>query len=115
MFGCNWVDLVLILSFFAVVQDGKKSDFVTEILKVIGILLATFVTLHYYVKLSALLHGKVFVPQNHRDLFAYLLLIGLMLLMVTMIRGGWLILLGIEVSSVVEKWGKILTASLRAY
>ena len=115
MVSFNWVDLVLIAVFFAIVYDGQKSDLVTEILKVVGIILATFVTLHYYTQLSVLLHGKVFVVQEYKELFAYALLIGLMMLMITMIRGGWLILLGIEISPWLEKWGRIITASIRAY
>jgi uncharacterized membrane protein required for colicin V production len=115
MFGFNWVDLILLVAFFAVMNDGKKSDLITEILKAVGTILATFVTLHYYIKLSALLQGKVFVPQDYRDLFSYAFLIGLMLIMITMIRNGWLILLGIDVAPFLERWGKTIVAGVRAY
>ena len=114
MIPFNWVDVFLLFYIVLIIKDGEKSDVVTEVLKLIGILLGTFISLHYYVVLGHFIQGTIFVPAGMEQLYGYGILLAGIVLLIPFIRRGWLVLLNVELPVKIEKTGRILLSFIRA-
>ncbi len=60
----NWVDVGLLILLVRVVFISVKTGFVTEVFKLLGVLLALFVSLHYYAILAAVLAKKTTLAEQ---------------------------------------------------
>ena len=69
----NWVDILILAIVAGMIYSGNKSDFITECFKLLGIFLATFLGLHYYIPLSSIVGKQLLIPAKYQEFFAFIL------------------------------------------
>ncbi len=112
--GFNWVDILIGVILVRAVFVGAKRGIVIETFKLVGIIFAVFITLHYYSGMSKSLQDKMHLPQGAADLFSFSVLWGLINLIFKLIRDGFLMLFKMEAThSILDKWGGMFVAVLR--
>ena len=111
----NWVDLLILVVFVRILYIGRKQGFVIESLKLISVVIATYIGLHYYNILGHFFHERLFFPEIFKDIFAFVLLIVLTTLLLMLIRTGFLFLFKIEPHPILNQVGSLVLAALRAY
>jgi uncharacterized membrane protein required for colicin V production len=110
----NWVDILIGFIIVRSVYIGASRGLVIELFKLLGIFFATFITLHYCGKLAALFQGNVGIPLWIVELLAFLILWFAVVLIFTLIREGWLLLLKVEAATaILDKWGGGLLGLIR--
>lgn len=109
----NWVDILAGIILIRAIYVGIRRGFVVEILKLIGVLCAIFIALHYYTGVSAFLQSKVHLPKAPSDFFSYGFLWAIVILIFKFIREGLTILFKIEAHSVFDKWGGLVLSLVR--
>lgn len=103
----NWVDLFVLTLLFRIGYIAKKTGTFIEIFKLLGIILATYFSLHYYVSFSDFLNktGNLkSVPIEMIDFIALIILIGATYLMIWFCREGLQRFVKVEVINSVNKW-----------
>ncbi len=53
----NWVDVALVILLVRVIFIGVKNGFIAEVCKFLGVFLALYISLHYYVIVASKIHG----------------------------------------------------------
>jgi uncharacterized membrane protein required for colicin V production len=84
---------------------GRRSGFISELLRLAGIIFSTFVILHYYFLFGSFLKERFFIPATVNDFAAFAVLMVTAIVVFFLIREGWLIVFKVEVKSAVNKWG----------
>lgn len=110
----NWVDILVAAIVIRIIYIGIKRGFVVELFKLIGVLSAVFVTLHYFSSFSQLLQDNAHLPLGMANIVAYGTLWGVVVLVFKLVRDGVLVLLKIEAHSGFDKWGGMVLAAGRA-
>ncbi len=109
------VDISFISFFILGFYQSKKSSFLNELFSIIGIGLAAFLSLHYYVRLGTIVSKQFLVPELSSQLGVYLLLV---------IGLGFLLSIGfeslssifkLEVHPSIDKWGGFLIGLCKVY
>lgn len=111
----SWVDLLMPLVVWRCVFTGRKSGLIVEAFKLLGILLGTFVTLHYYSSFSNFLDKNLSLHESIRDVYAFGLLAVCTHLLFSLIREGWLTILKIDLPILVDQWGGFILSAVRSY
>ncbi|MBF0504140.1 MAG: CvpA family protein [Candidatus Omnitrophica bacterium] len=92
----NWLDIALAFFLLRVIYIGVKNGFITEFFKALGVVIAVFVSLHYYAVFAAWLAKKTAFSGG----FWQIVILGLLWLAVSVvfkfIRDGVLALFKIE-------------------
>lgn len=110
------VDLLFIVVFVIIVRGALDNASYGEAVYVLNVLIATFITLHFYPGFSKFLGTKVLFESSERDVVAYLLLAVITCSIYPLTREGWLYLLNIRGKKI--EANRIicgLLAALRAY
>lgn len=84
---------------------GRRGGFISELLRLVGIVFSTFIILHYYSVFGLFLKKQFFIPTAVNDFAAFAILTVTAIVVFFLIREGWLIVFKIEVKSAVNKWG----------
>ncbi len=115
LYSFNWIDILLAAVLFRAVYIGINRGIVTELFKVAGVCSAVFIALHYFSGVSKLLQEKVHLPQAVADLFSFVVLWGVVVIIFKFIRDGFGLLFKMEAAhSILDKWGGFAVAFLRA-
>ncbi len=109
----NWIDIVMGCVLARAIYIGVRTGFVIEFFKLLGIVLGTFLALHYYVRLGDFLHTKLWMPAEMVNIIAYLLLWILAVLVMKFIRDGWMLILKTQANPVIDKWGGFILGIIR--
>src|ERR1035437_5779122 len=67
----NWIDAALVLLFIRMIFVGVQNGFISEFFKAIGVVVAVFVSLHYYSLLAAWVALKTNFPWNYWELVIF--------------------------------------------
>ena len=111
----NWIDILMAAIVIRVVYIGIKRGIVVELFKMVGVLSAVFITLHYFSSISKVLQEKVHLPLAAADLFSFGILWGLVILAFKFIRDGFGMLFKMEAAhSILDKWGGLVVCIGRA-
>lgn len=110
-----WVDIVMILTIGAGIYFGRKSQLLSELFRLVGMILATFISLHYYVSLAKVLNDYHIVPPAFTNIFAFCFLIFVILAIFAMLCEGWLMIFDIELDPLVNQWGGLVFSLIRTY
>jgi uncharacterized membrane protein required for colicin V production len=70
----NWIDVALVVLFVRMIFVGIKNGFISEFFKSLGIIIAVFISLHYYSFLAAWLAMKTKIAWNYWDLVMFAVL-----------------------------------------
>jgi uncharacterized membrane protein required for colicin V production len=95
-----------------IVFMGMKSNIGLEFLGLLGAIVSTFVTLHYYVRLSKFLHESVFVPKDVSEVLAFIILWLTIYVVFKLIISGWSLILKGEAHPIIDKWGGLIISFL---
>ncbi len=101
----NILDILVLVVFVRGFYVGRRGGFISELLKLVGIVFSTFVILHYYSALGLFLRERFFIPAAVSDFAAFAVLTVTAMIVFFLIREGWLIVFKIEVKSAINKWG----------
>ncbi len=85
------------------VYIGAKKGWGVEIFKLLGMVFATFITMHYYVRFGKFLHDFVLVPQSMQEFIGFIVLWFGVVIMFKVIRDGWLLVVKGKSSSPLPK------------
>jgi uncharacterized membrane protein required for colicin V production len=92
----NWIDAALILLFIRIVFVGVKNGFISEFFKSLGVVVAVFISLHYYSFLAAWAAKKTNISWDYWDLAVFAGLWLLVSFFFKLVREGILVLFKIE-------------------
>jgi len=114
----NWVDIFIAILIFRVCYCAVKKGFVTEIFKLLGTLLALYLTLHYYTRMGSylqrLMPGPPVIPLEFWDLLALIALSLLGYAVFVVIREIVARIAKTQVISTLNKWGAAALGICRA-
>lgn len=106
----NWVDVVMLAILGLGINSGRKSDFFTELVILIGTILAACFSLHYYVRFGNVLNANFVLPKNSQEVLAFVLIAGVIVGITLLAKGGWLVILKINLKKEIDNWGSLVLA-----
>ena len=92
----NWIDAALVFLFIRIIFVGVKNGFISEFFKSLGVVVAVFVSLHYYSYLAALAARKTNISWDYWDLVIFVGIWLLATFFFKLIRDGVLLLFKAE-------------------
>ncbi len=111
----NWVDVAMLVLFIRVVFIGVKTGFVTELFKLLGILSAIFVGMHYYSSLTDFLIQRTGWSVNWLAFLIFVILVSIVVVAITFFREGFFILFKFETTHAgLNQWGGGVLSVIRA-
>ena len=111
----SWIDILMISIIGLGIYYGLRSNFLTEIFRLMGVSLATCVTLHYYSALAKFSKNYPIVPDGFHDIFAFCLLVFTILTIFSLFTEGWQIILELKFDPLLNKWGGFAFSLVRTY
>lgn len=115
MLNFSWIDILMLLIIARGVYTGSKSGIILEGLKVIGVLCAIFIALHFYTRLGGMIkHNLSFLGPRH-EILAFILLTTLPIFIFYLSGNGWRLIFKLEVHSLMDKWGGMVIALVGSY
>lgn len=113
----DWLDIVVIILLVRIIYVGVKSGLVSDLFKLIGTILGTYLALHYYSSLSGFISEKSGFDKSALGILDFAIFIILLLV-------GYFIFVGIrivviklvkmEAHPLVDKWGGFASGIFRA-
>lgn len=101
----NLVDVLVLVIIVRGFYIGQKTGFMAELLRLIGIICATFIILHHYILFGNFLKDYLFIPERVHELVSFGVLTVVVILVLYLVREGWLIVFKVEAKSGANKWG----------
>ena len=92
----NWIDAALVFLFIRIVFVGVKNGFISEFFKSLGVVVAVFISFHYYSFLSAWVAKKTNISWGYWDLVVFAGLWLFVSFFFKLVREGILILFKME-------------------
>ncbi|MCK5213989.1 MAG: CvpA family protein [Candidatus Omnitrophica bacterium] len=84
----NWLDIITVAILLRCVYIGISKGLVAEELKLVGVLVAMFITQHYFVVFADFLHDFVAIPVFMAEITAFVILWLIVLVLFKFIREG---------------------------
>lgn len=109
------VDFFILLVFVQIFFIWSKNDLISEVIRFLGVICATFVALHYYSRFATFLNTIMIIPKKAETILAYSVLSGLVLVMFALLREGWLLILDVKFSKEINQWGSGILSLIRLY
>lgn len=114
----NWLDLFIIIILIRICYTAIKAGFPAELFKIAGLILATYLSLHYYSGLSSFLSGLI-GPKNTLSALlspvSFIFLAGAGIFAFSLLRRIFLKLVKMEAVSSLNKWGGFVLGITRAF
>ena len=111
----NWVDIAIIILILRGIQIGAKRGFFIEIFKIISILCAIYISIHYFSVVSDYVNSNAPVPVDFADSLSFAFLIFACILIWVPIRDGILHFVKVEAVPVLNKFGGAMIGLLRSF
>lgn len=92
----NWIDVALAVLFIWIIFVGVKNGFVTEFFKCLGVVVAAFISLHFYSYLAVWVAEKTQLAFNYWGLVIFALLWLAVVLFFKLLTQSFLMLFKIE-------------------
>ena len=109
----NWIDLLVVVVAVRIVYIGVKTGFVTEFMKILGVLTATFVVFHSYTKIASILVPFAKIPLSLLEVIVFLGLWALIFGIFKFIRDGLFLVFTVQAISAVDRGGAAVIALVR--
>ncbi|OGX24886.1 MAG: hypothetical protein A2787_03595 [Omnitrophica WOR_2 bacterium RIFCSPHIGHO2_01_FULL_48_9] len=110
----NWVDILIAIVIIRMIYTGSKSNILVEFLALLGIVIANFVTVHYYVYFADFLNAQLFMPEAVQDFIAFLLLWLTVYIAFKLIISGWTLIIKAQAHPALDQWGSTLFSFVRS-
>ena len=99
----NWVDIVMVLFLARQIYKARESNLITEGLRLLGIILATFFALHYYSPIGVFFKKNLIVFDKVFDLVAFSIIAWIIILFFEGICKGWIAILKWNIYPVIDR------------
>jgi uncharacterized membrane protein required for colicin V production len=111
----NWIDVAMLVLLIRIIFIGVKTGFVTELFKLLGVVFAAFISLHYYTPLAVFLAKKTGWSIDLLQCVFFVLLVSLSVVAIKYLRDGFLMVFKFETTHAgVDQWGSGILSILRA-
>jgi membrane protein required for colicin V production len=114
----NWVDIFFIILLLRIGYVASKSGFISEFFKLLGVLMAIYVAMHYYTDLSDFLRGRFELderlPLDFLDFFCFILLVGVSYILSILLRQTFSMFIKLEAIPRLNRWGGFIMGITRA-
>lgn len=87
----NVVDVVMACIIARIIYIGLAQGMIVELFKVIGMVVATFISLHYYVKFAVFIQDAFPLAKSVREFLSFVFLWFLIVSVFAIVRSGWVI------------------------
>ncbi|MFH1692321.1 MAG: CvpA family protein [Candidatus Omnitrophota bacterium] len=113
--GINWVDFLIIGIILRMCYIGLRTGIGIEFFKLLGLWLATMITFQLYsTPLADMLHEKLpALPIDAADVFVFVSLLTITILVVRMIRESFFLLVKLDEQNTASKWGGLVMGFIR--
>lgn len=116
----NWLDIFVVIILFRIGYIALKSNFPLEFFKLLGIITAIYLSLHYYASFSDYLAQRITtakekVPLEFLDFFVFVVLAIIGYLVGVILRGFICRFIKMEAADRLNKWGGLVLGIVRAY
>jgi len=113
----KWVDVLVVILLFRIGYIAMKNGLPVEIFKLLGIILATYLALHYYTALSDWIRAYVDkeekMPLQFLDFLVFLALTILGYLIFVLLRSTFYRFIKMEAAPRLRKWGGLVLGIAR--
>ncbi len=109
----NWVDLIVLSILLRTICLGWKRGFIKELLRFLGLIFTTFITLHFMPKLGQFLNHYFSVTVSYQNCIAYLFLWLMGHYTFLIIRDGLSLIFKIHIKSRLDNIAGLLLGSMR--
>jgi uncharacterized membrane protein required for colicin V production len=99
----NVVDVVMACIIIRIVYIGLVQGFIVEIFKVIGMVIATFIAIHYYSKFALFIRDAFPLAKPIREFLSFNFLWFLIVSVFAVVRSGWIIGFKVDKLSVLSR------------
>lgn len=112
----NWIDLVVLLLFLRMCFIGLRTGLIVELFKIFGLILAIYVSLHYFSQAGNFLNNLVpFLGIKISDFLCFIILAGLSYATVVIIRESFRRMVKVEAVNVLDRWGGLALGLARGF
>lgn len=114
----NWVDIFVAILLFRICYISLKSGFVIEFFKLLGTIVAIYLSLHYYISLSSFIRGVAgleFIPDSLFEVFWFCILASAGYMVFMFIRESVGRFIKTETIATLNKWGGLLLGIGRGF
>ncbi|MFH1441282.1 MAG: CvpA family protein [Candidatus Omnitrophota bacterium] len=114
----NWVDFFIIIIMIRVVYVSAKTGFVIEFFKLVGIVFALYLSLHYYIITADILKQRVvnvenYIPLEFFDLLVFVFVLFISCAAFAVIRGVMCHFIKMEAVPMLSRWGAVVLGVAR--
>ncbi|MFH1397811.1 MAG: CvpA family protein [Candidatus Omnitrophota bacterium] len=117
--GFNWLDVAVVIFMFRIVYIAMNSGLPIELFKLLGTILAIYLSLHYYTNLSDYLGGPVpylkNMPLDFLDFVCFIILAVLGYIIFVFLREGFSHFIKMEAVRHLNKYGGMLLGIIRSF
>lgn len=112
----NWIDLVVLVLFLRMCFVGSKTGLIVELFKISGLILAVYISLHYFSQAGSFLNDLVPpLGAEVSDLICFIILAVLSYVTVAIIREAFMRMVKTEATHVVDRWGGLVLGFCRSF
>jgi hypothetical protein len=106
----NWVDILILAFAIRIIYIGMQIGFMTELFKVVGLVLALFCSFQYYILVGGMIkvYGKI--PDGYYFVLGFLLIWIIITVIFKFLRQGFFLLFTVQTISTLDKWGGAIVA-----
>jgi membrane protein required for colicin V production len=110
----NWVDIFVVIIFIRICYVSLKSGFPVELFKFLGVVLAIYLSLHYYTSSADFIDARIKkVPLEFSNLFSFAVLAILGNLIFVLLRSIFYRFIHMEAVPQLNKWGGFILGIAR--
>lgn len=114
----NWVDILVIIIVFRVCYVSVKRGFIVELFKLLGTVLAIYLSLHYYSPLADYLNDRfsiTVIPLEFLDFLCFVLLALVGYSVFIILREGITRFIKSEAAPRLNQWGGLAVGAIRSF
>ena len=114
----NFLDIFIVILLFRICYIATKMGMTIEIFKFLGVIFATYISLHYYVNLSDIIQRSLLprgIPLEFIDYLIFLVLALTGYIAFVAIRGIFYRFIKLETVPLINKFGGLLLGVLRGF
>ena len=111
----NTIDILAIGIIVRGIITGRSTLFISELVKILGVVLAICISIHYYDRLGRFLSEYMFVPESIADFLAYSGISFVIIFLFFLIKDGWSLIIHIQESPKFNYWGGLAVSMMKSY
>ncbi|MCX5713607.1 MAG: CvpA family protein [Candidatus Omnitrophica bacterium] len=114
----NWVDIFIIIAVFRICYVSVKRGFIIEVFKLLGTILAIYLSLHYYSFLADYLNDRfsiTVVPLEFLDFLCFVVLAIVGYCVFIILREGITRFIKSEAAPRLNQWGGLVIGAIRSF